>query len=387
MKAVVLEAEWSPRPGARISDEDAARHWAAIANDAYRNPSVDVRTVDDPGAPGPTELVLEVGACGLCGSDVHMFETDDEGYLLLPYHLKTPVITGHEFAGRIVAVGSDVTNLRVGELVAVEEIQWCGKCRECRGGYWNQCKYIEDLGFTLDGGFAQYVKVDSRFAWSLDGVLQRYGDEDTTLEVGALTEPTSVAYEGMFTRAGGFKPGGSVAVFGGGPIGLASVALASAAGAAQVFCIDPLPGRRDLAATLGATTTIDPTAADPADVIDTATHGDGAAMVIEASGNFPAVMGAVEETLGVGGKVVIAGMDARTANLNLIKYQLKAGSVYGTVGHSGSWDFPNVINLMASGKISMEHAITRRFPLAGLVSAIDETKARGNGKILVKPQL
>lgn len=387
MKAMVLEAEWAPRPGARISEADAARKWAAIANDAYRNPSVHVRTVDDPGAPGPTELVLEVGACGLCGSDVHMFETDDDGYLLLPYHLKTPVITGHEFAGRIVAKGKDVPQFEVGGLVAVEEIQWCGKCRECRGGYWNQCGYIEDLGFTLDGGFAQYVKVDSRFAWSLDGVLERYGDEDTTLEVGALTEPTSVAYEGMFTRAGGFKPGGSVVVFGGGPIGLASVALAAAAGAAQVFAIDPLAGRRELAATLGATRLIDPTSEDAGDVVAAETKGDGAAMVVEASGNFPAVMGSVEDTLGVGGKVVIAGMDARVANLNLIKYQLKAGSVYGTVGHSGSWDFPNVINLMASGRISMEHAITRRFPLAGLVDAIDETKARGNGKILVKPQL
>ena len=101
---------------------------------------------------------------------------------------------------------------------------------------------------------------------------------------------------------------------------------------------------------MGATTVIDPTTEDPAEVVAAATRGECAAMVVEASGNFPAVMGSVEETLGVGGKVVIAGMDARTAKLNLIKYQLKAGSVYGTVGHSGSWDFPNVVNLMASGR-------------------------------------
>lgn len=387
MKAVVLDAEWAPRPGARISEADAARRWAAIANEAYRNPTVDVREIADPGEPGPTEIVLEVGACGLCGSDVHMFETDEEGYLLLPYHLKTPVVTGHEFAGKIVAKGKDVHQFEVGGLVAVEEIQWCGKCRECRGGYWNQCGYIEDLGFTLDGGFAQYVKVDARFAWSLDGVLERYGDEDTALEVGALTEPTSVAYEGMFTRAGGFKPGGSVVVFGGGPIGLASVALAAAAGAAQVFAVDPIAERRALATKLGATSVIDPITEDPGDIVRTATKGDGAAMVVEASGNSKAVMGPIEESLGVGGKVVIAGMDAQPATMSLIRYMLKAGSVYGTVGHSGSWDFPNVINLMASGRISMEHAITRRFPLAGLVDAIEETKARGNGKILVKPQL
>ncbi|MEU9890573.1 scyllo-inosose 3-dehydrogenase [Sphaerisporangium sp. NPDC051017] len=387
MKAVVLEAEWAPRPGARISEADAKRQWAANANEAYRNPAVDFREVSDPGAPGPTEVVVQVGACGLCGSDVHMFETDDEGYLLLPYHLKAPVITGHEFAGKVVAVGREVTGLREGELVAVEEIQWCGRCRECRGGYWNQCGYIEDLGFTLDGGFAQYVKVDSRYCWSLDGVLQRYGSEEKALEVGALTEPTSVAYEGMFTRAGGFKPGGVVAVFGGGPIGLASVALAKAAGASQVFAVDMIAERRDLAAALGATRVIDPAAENAADVIAEATKGVGAAMVVEATGNFNAVINAVEDSLAVGGKIVIVGMDARPTTFNSIRLMLTGGQIHGTVGHSGSWDFPNVIALMASGAISMENAVTHRFPLEKLVAAVDETKRRTNGKILVKPQL
>jgi threonine dehydrogenase-like Zn-dependent dehydrogenase len=98
-------------------------------------------------------------------------------------------------------------------------------------------------------------------------------------------------------------------------------------------------------------------------------------------------MGAVESSLGIGAKVVIVGMDARPVELNLIRYQLSAASIYGTVGHSGSWDFPNVIALMASGKIQMEKAVTRKFPLPEVVSAIDETKDRVNGKILVKPQL
>ncbi|ODU07432.1 MAG: hypothetical protein ABS81_01390 [Pseudonocardia sp. SCN 72-86] len=387
MKAVVLEAEWAPRPGARITEADAARKWAANASEAYRNPSVDFREVADPGAPGPTEVVVQVGACGLCGSDVHMFETDDDGYLLLPYHLKAPVITGHEFAGKIVAVGEDVTSLREGELVAVEEIQWCGRCRECRGGYWNQCGYIEDLGFTLDGGFAQYVKVDSRYCWSLDGVLERYGDEETALEVGALTEPTSVAYEGMFTRAGGFKPGGAVAVYGGGPIGLAAVALAKAAGASQVVAVDMIPERRELAAALGATRVVDPAAESAADVIAEATKGIGAAMVVECTGNFNAVIESIEDSLAVGGKIVVAGMDARPTTFNSIRLMLRAGQIHGTVGHSGSWDFPNVISLMSSGAISMEKAVTHRFPLQKLVDAVDETKRRSNGKILVKPQL
>lgn len=387
MKAVVIDAEWAPREGARISEADRARRWAGNASEAYRNPQMSYQDVPDPGAPGPTEVIVEVGACGICGSDVHMFETDDEGYMLLPYHLKAPVITGHEFAGKVVAVGSDVNSLRVGELVAVEEIQWCGRCRECRGGFWNQCGYIEDLGFTLDGGFAQFVRADARFCWSLDAVAERYGSEDLALDVGALTEPTSVAYEGMFTRAGGFKPGGAVAVFGGGPVGLASVALAAAAGASQVFCLDTIPERRDLALALGATTVIDPLNADASGIIDELTHGIGVTMAVECSGNFRAVFPTIEDTLGVGGKIVVTGMDARSVELNFIRHQLKAGAIYGTVGHSGSWDFPNVIALMGSGRINMDRAITHRFPLADLVGAVDETKRRANGKILVKPGL
>jgi threonine dehydrogenase-like Zn-dependent dehydrogenase len=109
-------------------------------------------------------------------------------------------------------------------------------------------------------------------------------------------------------------------------------------------------------------------------------------MAVECTGNFPAVMDSIEGSLGIGGKVAVIGMDGRPAQLNFIDYQLKAASTYGTVGHSGSWDFPNVISLMASGQIDMHHAITRRFPLEELVDAIDETKTRVDGKILVKSE-
>ncbi|HEY1852981.1 MAG TPA: scyllo-inosose 3-dehydrogenase [Solirubrobacterales bacterium] len=387
MKAVVLNAEWAPKDGVEVDPKDAARRWAVNANLVYKNPSASFETVDDPGEPGPREMILKVGACGICGSDVHMFETDDDGYMFLPYHLATPVVTGHEFSGKVVAVGSDVTEFEIDDLVTAEEIQWCGECDRCRGGYWNQCLYIEDLGFTIDGGFAEYVKVPVKACWSLNAVLERYGDEKTALEVGSMSEPTSVAYEGMFTRAGGFLPGGAVAVFGGGPIGLAAIALAKAAGASKVFCLEPLDERRELGGKLGATDLINPLEVDAVEAIAEETRGDGVAMAVEATGNFPAVMKTIEGVLGIGGKVSIVGMDGRPAQLNFIDHQLKAASTYGTVGHSGSWDFPNVIKLMASGQIDMHHAITRRFPLEDLVAAIDETKTRVDGKILVKSEL
>jgi threonine dehydrogenase-like Zn-dependent dehydrogenase len=385
MKAVVLEAEWAPRDGVKVDPENEARRWAVNANLVYRNPSATCQIVDDPTEPGPGELVLRVGACGICGSDVHMFETDSDGYMLLPYHLRTPVITGHEFAGKVVAVGAGVTDFTIDDLVTVEEIQWCGQCTPCRGGYWNQCQHIEDLGFTINGGFAEFVKVNTKYCWSLNAVLERYGDEMTALEVGSMSEPVSVAYEGMFTRARGFLPGSAVAVFGGGPIGLAAVALANAAGASQVFCFEPLPERRGLAAKLGATHAIDPTAVDAVALVEEETRGSGVAMAVECTGNFPAVMRTIEETLGIGGKLAVIGMDGRPAQFNLIDHQLKAAATYGSVGHSGSWDFPNVIRLMASGKIDMHHAITRRYPLPELVDAVEETMERRDGKILVEP--
>ena len=387
MKAVVLNAEWAPRAGAKIDPDDEKRRWAVNANLVYRNPSASLETLDDPSDPGPRDVILQVGACGICGSDVHMFETDDEGYMLLPYHLATPVVTGHEFAGKVVALGSEVKEFQVGDLVTAEEIQWCGECDECRGGYWNQCRYIEDLGFTINGGFAEYARVNAKYCWSLNDVLARYGDEKTALEVGSMSEPVSVAYEGMFTRSGGFLPGGAVAVFGGGPIGLAAVALARAGGASRIFCVEPLDERRALSEKLGATHAVDPTDVDVVELVAEETKGAGVAMAVECTGNFPAVMSTIEGTLGVGGKIAVVGMDGRPAQLNFITHQLKAASVYGTVGHSGSWDFPNVIRLMASGQIDMHHAITRRFPLEELVAAVDETKTRVDGKILVKPVL
>jgi scyllo-inosose 3-dehydrogenase len=231
------------------------------------------------------------------------------------------------------------------------------------------------------------VRVPARAAWSLDPLLERYGSPEKALEVGAMCEPVSVTYEGMFTRGGGFKPGGVVAVFGAGPIGLAGVALSAAAGASAVICVETVPERRALAERLGATHVVDPTQQDAVAAIDEISRGQGLAMAVEASGAWGAVMPVIDRALGVGGKAVIVGMDPRSPTLELISYQLKAASVYGSVGHCGGWNFPNVINLMASGRIAMEHAVTRRAGLAGMVDAVRSTRDRTDGKVLVKPGL
>jgi threonine dehydrogenase-like Zn-dependent dehydrogenase len=387
MKAIVLNAEWAPRDGVEIPEADAARRWAYNGNLTYRHPHLELQVKDDPSAPGPDEVVVRVEACGICGSDLHMYETDEAGYVLLPYHMRCPVTTGHEFAGPVVEVGRDVGEFKVEDLVTVEEIQYCGSCLSCRGGFPNECERIEDIGFTIDGGFAEYVRVPAKACWSLNALLERYGTAEKALEVGAMCEPVSVSYEGMFTRAGGFKPGSAVVVFGAGPIGLAAVALAAAAGASTLLCIESVPERRELALKLGATHAADPGEHDPVELMSELTRGRGAGMVVECSGNWPAVMGPIEGCLGVGGKVAVIGMDARPPVMNLIRYQLTASSIYGSVGHCGGWNFPNVIALMASGRIQMEHAVTKRAELAGLPSALASMSDRKDGKVLIKPGL
>ena len=119
MKAIVVDAEWVPRKDAEIAPELAAKHWAVYANEVWRNPTVSLTTVADPEGPGPHEVILKVAACGICGSDVHMFETDAEGYMLLPYHLRS--LADRETRYARVAVRRS-KSVRRGRLVDAEDL-------------------------------------------------------------------------------------------------------------------------------------------------------------------------------------------------------------------------------------------------------------------------
>ncbi|MGC9063314.1 MAG: alcohol dehydrogenase catalytic domain-containing protein, partial [bacterium] len=251
MKGLVLDAEWTPKPGYVVSDFEKTTGKAITGNSIWKNPRLEVKEVPDP-TPGPKDVVLKVKACGVCGSDVHFYETDKDNYILYPGLTKFPSVIGHEFSGEVVAVGKDVKDLKVGDMVTAEEMIWCGECVPCRNGYPNQCLNLEEIGFTINGAFAEYIVIGAKYCWKIDGIATRYGDRDKAFEAGALVEPTSVAYNGMFVRAEGFKPGGYVVVFGAGPIGLASIALAKAAGASKIVSFEVSAKRRELARLMGA---------------------------------------------------------------------------------------------------------------------------------------
>jgi threonine dehydrogenase-like Zn-dependent dehydrogenase len=388
MKGLVLDAEWMPRPGYVPSEFERTTRKAITGSSVWRNPTLRLEDVPEPPL-GPRDVRLRPRACGICGSDVHFYETDAEGYMLYPGLTRFPVIIGHEFSGEVVEVGPEVRDLKVGDMVTAEEMIWCGECTPCRNGYPNQCRRLEEIGFTVHGAQAEAIVIGAKYCWKIDDLAEVYGDVDKAYEAGALCEPTSVSYNAMFSRAGGFKPGGYVTVFGTGPIGFAAIALARAAGAGLIMAFEVSPVRRELAKKVGADLVFDPVALQqqgvrPRDVIEEHTRGEGADMHIEAAGAPPLTIPEMEETLAVGGKIVMIGRASERVPMYLEHFQTHAGQVFGAQGHSGYGNFPYVIRLMAAKRIDMTQIITGRFSLDQGVEALQRASKREDGKIMVR---
>jgi threonine dehydrogenase-like Zn-dependent dehydrogenase len=384
MKGLVLDAKWDPKPDYAVSDWEKKTGKAVTGNSIWRHPTLEVSDWPDP-TPGPKEVLLAVQACGVCGSDMHFYETDNQDYILYPGLTKFPTILGHEFSGKVVEVGKDVTQLQPGDMVTVEEMIWCGRCIPCRNGYPNHCLNLEEIGFTIPGAFANYIAVDEKFCWKIDAVAERFGSEEKAYEVGALTEPTCVAYNAMFERAGGFRPGHSVSVFGAGPIGLASIGLAKAAGAGIIAAFEVSPKRLELAKQVGADYAYDPRDVNPGEVLMELSKGEGFNFHVEAAGVPELVIPEMEKALAINAKIVQIGRAAQRVPMYLEAFQVRRAQAFGAQGHSGHETFPNVIRLVAAGRLDLSPIITARYNLAGTKDAIAKSIERADGKILVKP--
>jgi len=200
-----------------------------------------------------------------------------------------------------------------------------------------------------------------------------------------VTEPSSVAYNAVFERAGGFRPGAYVAVYGLGPIGLAATAECKASGAAKVIGFELSANRRELAKKVGADYVFDPREVTPHEVVMDLTEGQGADLHVEAAGAPQVTVSEMEKSLAINGKIVQIGRAATRVPMYLETLQVRRGQVFGSQGHSGHTVFPSVIRLMASGLIDMTQIITARYDLDDAVDAIAKSVAREDGKIMVKP--
>ena len=189
----------------------------------------------------------------------------------------------------------------------------------------------------------------------------------------------------MFTRAGGFKPGAYVAVFGSGSIGLAAIGLAEAAGAGKVVAFEVSPQRRELALKAGADLVFDPRQVKAHEVLMELSQGEGFDFMVEAAGAPHLTIPEMEKALAINAKIVQIGRAAQRVPIYLETFQVRRSQFFGAQGHSGHGNFPSVIRMVASGRLNLAPIITARYSLDNVVEAIGQSTTRTDGKIMVLP--
>lgn len=371
MRGVTLFADWDPKPEFKLGSKDVDKVQTYLGSQVWRNPEIKIVEHDIP-KPGPDEVLIEVKACGICGSDVHMAQPDDDGYIFYPGLTGFPSILGHELAGVVVEAGVKAYDKQTnkpykgGELVCAEEMLWCASCKPCADGYPNHCERLDEIGFNVNGAFAKYIVLPAKVLWSLEPLRRMYDDEKDIFMAGSLVEPTSVAYNAVVERGGGIRPGDNVVICGGGPVGVAACAIMKRQGAARVILSEPEAGRAELGRKMGADIIINPLEEDFTEKVLEYTDGMGAALYLEATGLPTIVYPGIEKAIWEGKTlnstvVVVARAEAKIPVTGEV-LQVRRARIVGAQGHSGHGTFPRVIQSMASG-MNMLPLITKTITL------------------------
>jgi threonine 3-dehydrogenase len=330
---------------------------------------VDSAEVPTPSRDGE-EAVLRVLATTICGSDLHLWRWDRWAQETLTL----PRIIGHEMAGEVVEVSPGVHAVKPGDFVSVETHFWDGTCPACRLGLTHLCHDLRILGFDVDGCFAEYVKVPVRNLWKNDAALRP--------EIASLQEPMGNAvYSALITNLAAR----TVSVFGAGPIGLMSCAVARAAGATRIFVVEPNAYRLSFGEQMGATDLVDPKETDPAEYILKHTDGAGADVFLEMSGAEAAYRDGFR-SLRRGGIASLLGIAPREIKVDINHaVVLKGATVYGIHGRLIFQTWQEVSRLLGTGKVDLAPLITHRLPLEQVNDAMELLHTQSAMKIVLTP--
>jgi len=328
---------------------------------------VRVEEVAEP-TPGPGEIKVKIAYCGICGTDPDIYD-GSFGLLKAPWWPPAPFTTGHEASGVIVELGSGlVGDHKVGQRVAMNFRTYCGKCYYCRSMREHQCEHLT----SYEAGFAEYAVYGEAAVYPLP--------DDVSLERGAMLEPVTIATHAV--DQGDICPGKTVAICGGGTIGLLVMQIAMRAGAARVLVSDPMPEKREMAKKLGADWTIDPLA----EALETAgralTDGRGFDTVFECSGK----LAVAKQCLGLAdkcGTVVWAGIYPEEAELAITPFHLFANELTVRSTTLAPYVFPRALKLLS--KLELDPMISEIVPLEDIAKALAGRKNSTAVKILVRP--
>jgi 2-desacetyl-2-hydroxyethyl bacteriochlorophyllide A dehydrogenase len=315
--------------------------------------------------PAPGEVVIEVAACGICGTDRSIFRGE--------YAVDSPVVLGHEYAGTVIEVGKDVDNLACGDRVCVDPNITCGSCAYCRRGLTHLCSNLRPLGISRDGGFARFSHMPARCAYRLP--------DSVPFEEGALVEPVACCLRGI--QQAELSVGDSAVILGAGPIGSILFLLAQAAGATTLAVIEPDPGRRARAIRLGADVVCDP--ADAVEAILDWSGGLGADVAIEASGRTIGAELALQ-LVRRGGRVVWFGVYPERELIEISPYLVNENELTVRGSFNNPFTHRAALAVVGAGQLKLNELISDRIPLTDLAHALSP-ESRPSGKMIVDPSL
>lgn len=315
------------------------------------------------------DVLIQVKACGICGTDVHIYEGDKGAAEVTP-----PTILGHEFSGVVAEVGAAVTNVKVGDRVCIDPNCYCGKCDFCRNGIAHYCTDMIGYGTTVNGGFAEYCSVNQRQVYKL-------GDH-TTFEQGAMTEPVACCLHGMDMC--NIHPGSSVVIIGGGMIGLLMLQLARLAGAARTALLEPVASKREVAKKLGADVCIDPIHED----VKAALAAAGMTWVntvIECVGRTSTIEQAID-IVGNKGTVMMFGLTKPDDTISLKPFEIFKKEIELKASYINPYTQKRALELIDSGRLDVSSMVYAVESLDNLADILAKPELRANGKYIISPE-
>lgn len=330
----------------------------------------DLRVEDSPMPKvGPEDILIQVKACGICGTDVHIYEGDKGAAEVTP-----PTILGHEFSGVIAEVGSNVTKYKVGDRVCIDPNCYCGKCDFCRNGIAHYCTDMIGYGTTVNGGFAEYCSVNQRQVYKL-------GD-NTTFEQGAMTEPVACCLHGMDMC--NIHPGSNVVVIGGGMIGLLMLQLSKLAGAARVALLEPVESKREVAKRLGADILIDPINENVEEELRKAGM-TWVNTVIECVGKTATIQQAID-IVGNKGTVMMFGLTKPDDTIAVKPFQIFQKEIELKSSFINPYTQKRALDLIDSGRLDVSSMVYAVESLENLADILSSPELRAKGKYIISPE-
>ena len=334
-----------------------------LGNKEFETKEIELRALQD------DEILLRVEACGICGTDVHIYHGDKGSAEVVP-----PVVLGHEVAGTVEKIGSSVTTFKVGDRVAVDPNIYCGKCHYCRIGKKHLCKNLQAIGVNMDGGFAEKCIVPETQCYRLS--------DDIPVRFGAMAEPLACCIHGIDLAE--IRAGDTVCVIGGGAIGMMMLQLARQSGASKVILSAPGEWKHDVGLELGADAVIDPRKENLQQRIFEELQEPGADIVIECVGTELSVAQAFSVTKR-GTRVVLFSVPKAGAT-----YSLDLGDVYKKeLTICGSFINPDTqgraVEMINNGRILLEPIITHSYGVEQLEEGILKQMSKDSIKVIIEP--